>query len=331
MADAAALFESANEFCAARQCAEAVAFWEQASSLRPADPEIHYQLGFCYAAGCGVECVLDPEIAIFHYRRALALAAQGNTVGRAMVLGALGNAYVIASKHGQNLLTNALRCYEEAARNYSQAGQMNDWAREQFNLGNLWCEMPAKTNPQKWQRAIEHYEQALSIRTRWTDTPHYAATLQNLGTAYRQLKSGDPSANIRKAINCYHRALRALRSRGARRKRGDLHHNLGNAYLGLAAAGEETARNCQRAIRHFDRTLTLRSKEDSPFDYAALEFSRGQALLQLAAQGIHVNSNLDAARVCFAEATDAFHQSGHSDLAGQAMKHLEAIPDCAAA
>ncbi|MGE5327246.1 MAG: hypothetical protein ACM3NO_09430 [Deltaproteobacteria bacterium] len=331
MADASALFESANEFCSARRCAEAVAFWEQASTLRPADPEIHYQLGFCYAAGCGMEFVLDPEVAIFHYRRALALATRGNIVGRAMVLGALGNAYVVASRRGENLFSNALRCYEEAAGNYLEARQMADWAREQFNLGNLWCEMPEDSYPVKWQRAIEHYQQALSVRTRWLHMRHYVATLQNMGTAYRQLKSGDISANIRKAIECYHRALRALRKPAPGRKRGDLHHNLGNAYLGLAGAGEETARNCTRALRHFDRALAMRSRDDSPFDYAALEFSRGQALLRLAEQGVRVSANLDAARICFAEATQAFLRSGHAELAEKAMKHLEAIPERTAA
>jgi tetratricopeptide (TPR) repeat protein len=327
MAEATALFNSANEFCAVRRCGDAVAFWEQASSLRPADPDIHYQLGFCYAGGCGVQCVLDPEIAIFHYRRALTLAAPDNTIGRAMVLGALGNAYVSASKRGGVLLTNAVHCYEEAAENYAKAGQLDDWAREQFNLGNVWCDMPEETYPEKWNRAIKHYTRVLSVRTRWTDSPHYVATLQNMGTAYRQMKGGNPSASIRKAIDCYHRALRALRGAAPSRKRGDLHHNLGNAYLSLAGAGEDCARNCLRAIRHFARALAMRTRDESPFDFAAAQFSRGQAHLRLAAQGVGVTSNLDTARICFVEAIDAFLRSGHTELAQEAIRQLETLPE----
>jgi tetratricopeptide (TPR) repeat protein len=326
MADAAALFDSANEFCAVRRCGDAVAFWEQASSLRPSDPDIHYQLGFCYAGGCGVECVLDPEIAIFHYRRALTLAARDNAIGRAMVLGALGNAYVSASMRGAGLLLNAMRCYEEAAETYATAGRLDDWARERFNLGNLWCEMPETTYPEKWQRAIEHYAKALSVRARRIDLRHYVATLQNMGTAYRRLKSGDPSGNIRKAIECFHRAMRAARGPVPNRKRGDLHHNLGNAYLSLGEM-ENCVRNCQRAIRHFARALSLRTREGSPFEYATTQFSRGQAFLRLAAHSVRVACNLDTARICFVEAIDAFLQSGHTELAREVMNHLENLPD----
>ena len=63
---------------------------------------------------------------------------------------------------------------------------------------------------------------------------------------------------------------------------------------------------------------------------------RGDELLRLdgsllQAQRKVAAANLDAARICFAQATDAFLHSGHAELAQQAMKHLEAIPDRTAA
>jgi tetratricopeptide (TPR) repeat protein len=325
MSETAALFDTANEYCALRQCSEAIACWEQASTLRPSSPEIHYQLGYCYAGACGEHAHRDPEIAIFHYRRALSLAGRPKSLGRAMVLGALGNAYMSASDRSETVLLNAIRCYERAAEIYVETGRLNDWAREQFNLGNAWCEMPEPEFPDKWAKAIEHYERALSVRTRVRDARHYVATLQNAGTAYRRLKSGDPSASIRKAIGCYHAALQALRGPSHDKKRGDLHQNLGNAYLSLAGLENDSVRNCRRAVRHFSRALALRNREDSPFDYAAAQFSRGQALLRLAGRGVKGDSNLDEARLSFVEAIDAFLESGNTELAHQAMHHLEVL------
>jgi tetratricopeptide (TPR) repeat protein len=327
MADAATLSSCAVEFCSARRCGEAIAFWEQASTLGPANPDIHFQLGYCYAGDCCVHSLLDSEIAVFHYRRALALSRPENAVGRAMILGALGNAYVSASRGDKPKLLNAIQCYEAAVEIYGETGRPNDWAREQFNLGNAWCEMAEDTYPEKWSRAITHYERALTIRTRGADESRYAATLQNLGTAYRELRTGDVSSNIRKAIQCYHRAMQASRGAERSRKHADLHHNLGNAYLTLAEAEPDSVRNCRRAIRHLTRALALRPREESLFNFATAQFGCGQAYLKLAARGVRVTGNIDQARISFVAAIEAFLQSGHIELAREVVNLLENLPE----
>jgi tetratricopeptide (TPR) repeat protein len=320
MIEASALFSSANDLCAIHRCREAIALWEQASSLCPGDSGVHYQLGFCYAGDCCVHSLHDPEIAIFHYRRALILSAKEDTLARAAVFGALGNAYMSASRRDAPRLLSAIHCYEEAADTYAWAAKRDDWAREQYNLGNAWCEMPEAEFPEKWQQAIGHYERALSIRTRLKDAKHYAATLQNLGTAYRELKSGDPSSNIRKALLCYHRAMRAVRGPAQKKRRADLHHNLGNAYLALARLDQDCVRNSLRSLRHFAQALSVRTREGSPFDYAATQLSRGQALMRLAARRVEEASNLQQARLSFAEAVEAFLESGRPELADEVRK-----------
>jgi tetratricopeptide (TPR) repeat protein len=320
MAEARALFASAHALCERRSCDEAVSLWEQASSLRPADPDIHYQLGFCYAGGCGVENLLDPEVAVFHYRRALSLASHENAVGRAMILGALANAYVRGAAHAGPRLLSAIYCYEEAAQIFARLRRLDDWAREQFNLGNAWCEMPGGDFPEKWRRAIEHYERALSIRTRLKDPRQYAATLQNLGTAYRELTSGDPGSNNRRAVKCYHQAMRALRGVAPGSRLADLHHNLGNAYLSLAGLEADEVRNLRRAIRHLTVALRSRNEEASIFEYAATQFSLGQAYLRMAASDEGSESAIQNARSCLAEAFRAFSRCGQTELADQVKK-----------
>jgi tetratricopeptide (TPR) repeat protein len=318
----ATLTEGAKRFCSQHHCAVAVAYWEQAACLQPADPSIHYQLGFCHA-GCRLARPLDPEIAIYHYRRALALEPRENHLARAMVWAALGDTYWSSSGRSRARLLTSLDCLERAARIFRELGKLDDWAREHFNLGSAWCEMPEAEFPEKWQQAIEHFERALAVRTRRRDPERYAATMQNLGTAYRELKTGNPETHIRRALYCYHQAMRAWRGRASKRKLADLHHNLGNAYLTLAGAEKDGLRNLQRALRHLACALEVRAKW--PFDRAVTQFSRGQAYLQLALRGVEEVSNLGEARRCFAGAEEGFAQSGHAELAEAARIYFERV------
>jgi tetratricopeptide (TPR) repeat protein len=57
--------------------------------------------------------------------------------------------------------------------------------------------------------------------------------------------------------------------------------NLGNAYLTLAGV-EETAANCEQAIKAYKKALTVYTKEQLPLDYAAIQNNLGNAYLTLA-------------------------------------------------
>ena len=326
MTDPDGRIENAERLCALQRCDDAVALWEEASTRKPGDPGLHYQLGLCHSRDCHGHGLRDPEIAIYHYRRALALTPRGDRLARAMLLSDLGNTYLLSTLPAETRSSAAIDCFEQAAGIYREAERFDDWAREEFNLGNVWCELPEAAFPAKWEKAAAHFEQALSIRTRERDPQRYAATLQNLGTAYRELKSGDRRANIRRAIHCYHQTLRALGGLAASRRAADLHQNLGNAYLDLALDGEDRVRNLRRALRHLDRALALRTREQSPFHYAATQLSRGEAFLRAAITGLGAGAaSLAQARVCFEEARDGFTESGEAHLAGAAQQRLELI------
>jgi tetratricopeptide (TPR) repeat protein len=216
---------------------------------------------------------------------------------------------------------------EQAAALYWAQGKLDAWAREQYNLGNAWCQVPEAAFPAKWEKAIAHYEQALSIRTRQKDPERRAATLQNLGTAYRELKSGDRLANLCKAIHCFHEAMQALPGASHAKKRADLHNNLGNAYASLAAEDHEPERNAVRALRHFGRALAVRTKDDWPHDYAVTQFNAGNACIQLALGGMRAEPSLLEARHCFEEARDGFVERRHTTLANLARQRLDFIAE----
>jgi tetratricopeptide (TPR) repeat protein len=205
---------------------------------------------------------------------------------------------------------------------------LEDWAREQYNLGNAWCELPNADFPESWQEAIKHYKNALQVRTRQSDPEHYASTLQNLGTAYRELPTGDRATNVKKAIGCYHRAIQVNRPSGSPLHNAALHNNLGNAYLSLPAeTASRLRRNVHRALRHFGRALLIRTKEHYPCDYALTQFNRGNGLLRLVTVEHGDQSGLEQAVTCFREAREFFRQCGQLQYAELAENRLSKALD----
>jgi hypothetical protein len=150
----------------------------------------------------------------------------------------------------------------------------------------------------------------------------HAATLQNLATAYREVPSGDRHQNVRRAILCSFGALRIYRAAGIKVNCAALHNNIGNAYLSLPAASAAVAlRSIRRALRHFERALETRTRDDRPLEYAATQLNRGEALLRLAYLGTH--EALAFSEACFLEAAECFASCGLPDLAAGAQVRVE--------
>ncbi len=326
MGELRTLLEKAAELCERQRHEDAIRVLEEAARLNPLSALVHYELGYCYAGGCGVHSLYDPEAALGHLHMALRQSeASSSPLLRARILSALGNAYMASSSlPAATRLLSAIDCCRQAAALYHEHHRMDEWAREQFNQGNAWCELPEDRFPEKWERAVALYEQALRIRTRERHPGRHAATLQNLGTAYRELRSGNRARNIRKAIHCYHEALRVRTTTAAPLKNAGLHNNLGNAYLTLAMADNENVlRHGRRALRHFDRALRFYSRNEHPCDYAITQFNRGQAYLLLALN----DSQLDLKRATFSlgEAEACFVLCGRHAYSEMARKRLEQV------
>lgn len=325
------LLERATDKCTRHRCAEAVSLLEKAVRSQPANSDLHFRLGVCYSGGCCQNDVTNPDMAVEYLRRALSLTAcSDDPLLCAGILDALGNAYVYSRqlpKKGR--IEAALDCHRTAAELYKSHNQLNDWAREEYNQGNAWCELPEEDYPEKWEHAIHHYEQALEVRTLEKDPQRHAATLQNLGTAYRQLGTGDKVANVTRAAECYRRALEVYDASAFPLQHAALYNNLGNAYLSLAATGEQT--RCSyalTAIEHLDQALRIRTRGDHPADYAITQYNRGQAFLLLAKdnpQASYVN-----AVACFQEAHDCFLLCGHAKSAKLARQQVQRVRRLAA-
>ena len=294
--------------------------------LQPANSDLYYRLGICHSGGCRDNSLTNPTVAIEYLRNALSLTAPSDdSLLCASILDTLGNTYVTARRMPRKArLLAAIDCHGAAASLYQSRAQLEDWAREEYNLGNIWCEMPEDDYPDKWQQAIRHYEQALKVRTRERNPRCHAATLQNLGTAYRRLPDGNPVVNIMKAARCYRRALEIYDRKSSPEQYAALRNNLGNAYLSLAMVGGRNRQRCARhALEHLNRSLDVRTRAEFPVDYAVTQYNRGQAFLLLA-DGDPEACFLQAT-ACFQEAHDCFLLGGHAKSARTARQQVQRV------
>ena len=314
--------------CREHLCGDCISFLEQVAQLDPRNSETQYQLGICYGGGCRLHSLTNADIAVEHFRCALALIGAGREPAlRASVANAMGNTCIRSSRSTLRArIRMAIHCYEAAASLWLTQGDMLSWAMAEFNLGNACCELPQEEFPDKWDQAVRHYENALHVRTQENDPERYAATLENLGTAYRELRTGGRVGNVRRAIGCYRQALHIYTSSAFPLQNAALHNNLANAYLSLPTDNPATTRrDVRRALRHLGRALRVRSKTRYPSDYASSQFNRGSAFLRLATASANPLKPLQEARICFKEARKYFSRCGQDELADRAKELLKFI------
>jgi tetratricopeptide (TPR) repeat protein len=316
------LLAAAERECGKRQCEQAIRLMEEAIRLSPGEAQLHYQLGFCRSGGCRQHSLIDSDLALRDLQHALSLLeASGEALLRARILGTLGNI------QGQRLsdtngLREAIACHQEAAEIYSGSGLPDDWAREEFNQANLWCDLPEAEAPEKWEEAIEHYENALRVRTRTSDPQHYAATVMNLATALRRLRSGDKTANVLRAVRCYRAALRVYTLTAFPSQFAESYNNLGNACLSYPARDKASrVRHARYALGHFERALAVWTTENDPYHHALAQLNRAGAYLRLPASP----RNFEKAVDCLTDAQTCALSCGRGEMAQIAGKQLEKI------
>ncbi len=317
--------------CREHHCEACIAILMEAVHAEPNNYAIHFQLGVCCSGGCRVHLQTSPEISLTYLRLALTLVSPSEQPKeRAQILSAMGNTWLISGQESPTVrLQAAISCFQEAARIYLGVGDLEAWAREEFNLGNSYCELSEETSPRKWEEAVSHYQKALQIRTKERDRVRYAATQENLGTAYRGLSSGDKAVNVRKAILCYRQALQVFTPSEFPPQNAALHNNLGNAYVSIPSIDfTETGKNLHRALRHFDRALRFRTRVSFPCDYAVTQFNRATTFLRLALDDPNPQRYLRNAQVCFKEAGTAFAQVGQVARARAAQDQAERVRTC---
>jgi tetratricopeptide (TPR) repeat protein len=316
------LLEAAGQKCGRHECEHAIRLLEEAVRIQPGNPGLYYQVGFCYSGGCRRHRLVHQDMAEQYLRHALSQArATTASLLRAKILDSLGN---LRRRRGSDAAAfrEALGCHQEAAEIYRRSGQSDDWAREEFNQANIWCDLPEAEFPDKWTEAIKHYENALRVRTRKSDPKRYAATVMNLGTALRQVRSGDKAANIMRAVHCYRAALRVYTVQAFPNQFAEACNNLGNACLSYPARAEASrTRHARYALQHCKRALEVWKPETHSYYYALAQYNRGCACLQLVASPEH----MEKALACLTDAFECGRSCGHAEIQRLATAQLESL------
>lgn len=318
MTDNGRAFEEIERACADGRCEEVVGYLEVAVREQPSNYRLYYWLGVCHSGRCRRNKLTDPDFALEYHQRALCLAADADPLCRAAVLeGVAATCLESRGSSGTGAIRTAIECQRQAAEIYAGYGTPDDWSRQQFNLGNAFCDLSEAAGEDHWREAIFHYEEALKVRTLEHDPERHAAVLENLGTAYRQLPSGDRLNNLRKSIRCYRVALRAY---GPGRAAGSaaVHIDLGNAFLSLPAEDERAGtRNARHALKHFDLAMRMQGSDRRDRRYAINQHNRAQAHLRL--------TDPEAAMDCLQEAYRVFVACGDALYAERVRTQLASI------
>jgi tetratricopeptide (TPR) repeat protein len=314
-----ATWTAAAAHCAAHRCDQAIPLLEDVLRQRPGDADLCHQIGLCYSGACRVHALISLPLAAAYLERALRIVGPEEAGGRrARYLESLGNVLRMGGE------VERARCLlDESAALLERHGPRDGWARVEFNLGNVCCDLASAGDPRLWSDAIRHYRNALNIRREAADPLRFAATAQNLGTAYREANHGAAGERLRLAIGCYYAAFRVYAGAHLPQKLAGLHNNLGNAYLELSTQHEDRCRHVRRALGHFARALRRNSKDNRPCEYAVTQYNRAQGYLLLAPCGC--GNCAAAAAQCLRESLDGFERCGDTARAAMVARRLAAL------
>lgn len=311
------LLHSAANHCRGLDCEKAIDALDRAVRQYPQSVEPYYRLGVCYSGCCRAHTLVSAGLAVAHLKHAIKrLEESGPSLALTQSVEALANTYM---NHPDSSIERkaAIECGQKAAVMYRDQGLLLEAARVEHNLGNTCCELPEAKFPGKWRNAVFHFEKALEARTKGDHPRLYAATMINLGTAYRELPDPGRAGNVRQAIGCYAQAHHVYGPAAYPLQNANLHNNLGNAFLSLAAADmTKASKNIRCALHHFELALRVRNKRERPCDYAVTQLNRGQAFLRWTM--LEPLRFLDEAAMCFKEASECFRLCGQNDNAGVA-------------
>ncbi|NMG83596.1 MAG: tetratricopeptide repeat protein [Methanosarcinales archaeon] len=149
----------------------------------------------------------------------------------------------------------------------------SDDADSLFSIGNQAYHIGViDINKAKYMKiAIKAYNEFLKVYTLDSFPMDYAATQNNLGTAYRTLGEVEAKAeNCKKAIKAYEEALKVYTLDRFPMDYAMTQNNLGNAYATLAEV-EAKVENCKSAIKAYNESLKVFTKEEIPEFYPIIE------------------------------------------------------------
>ena len=142
-------------------------------------------------------------------------------------------------------------------------------------FGNLIQQFPLGSRADNLEIAIVAYQLALQVFTRDAFPQDWAATQNNLGTAYRTRIKGERGENLELAIAAFQLALQVFTREAFSQDWAQIQNNLGNAYKDRIKG--EKGENLEEAIAAYQLALQVYTRSAFPQDWAATQNNLGNA------------------------------------------------------
>lgn len=198
----------------------------------------------------------DYRAAVAHFE-AIFKGAGSNSNGRTDASIYAGNCYFqLAMKNKTEVtdLQKAIEYYQAALKEISTSSSSFDPAllakqRSEVlnNLGTVYSRLADGNRLENLKRAIQYYEEALSVRNRDDRRREWAMTQVNLGLAYSNLPAGTMTDASTKAMESYNLALTELTIEKDKFRWAAIQNNLALLYLNMP---DQTGEPVRKAAAH---------------------------------------------------------------------------------
>ena len=222
----------------------------------------------------------DLHAAVDLYRRAIALAPEGNALGVARIRARLATALMALPASDATPLKQALEEIETALATLTAEGSDAEIAEAEMNLG-LICQSLAGQGLMPIQKAIGAYQRALRSFDKQNYPQEFAILQSNLATAFLSMPFTDESGKLREAlaVQSFQEALSVVNIVDHPVEYAMLQNNLGNALQYVSSA--HRVENGFRALEAYDEALKVRTLRDMPEEYANTIANKANCLANL--------------------------------------------------
>jgi hypothetical protein len=248
----------------------AMAHFESALSVYTSDEfprewaETQIQIGRAQRALAG-ECATQEakdaylKAALERYRAALAIATPHGRPREwaeiQMEMGAAHRDLMLLHEHGsgpRDYAAQAVACYEQAIRLYSEAKHPRQWAHIQKEIGETYAASHVGGRIRNLERAIASFKNGLKVFSEAEMPREWAALLCALGNVLLEHQGGERTENLREALSCYLAALRVYNEQQTPAQWAETNLQAGLAWGELAYLNEE--RNAFRSAVNYVST-----------------------------------------------------------------------------
>ncbi len=263
--------------------------------------------------------------AIGLYEKALEICPPREKLLGARVLARMGTALQAMPAEDAEYLIRARQAFEQAMVVLGEAGGDEEIAELEMNLG-LTLQSLAGMNQARASDAISAYQRSLRTFNAKRFPREFAILQNNLATLFLSIPFTDQRAKMREAlaVQSFEKGLEVVNLIEHPIEYAMLQNNLGNALQ--YASSSHAIENNLRALEAYDEAMKVRTRRDTPLEYANTICNRANCLLNLPddPQQPHRGNrgNREQAMASFRDAMEIFNEMGAVDKAQSVAEML---------